>query len=114
MEERVHLAPLVAYSSELEANLVVARLGDSGIRAFVRSDGLGGAFPGMPLATGGFVVMVAEEDAERGRATVLEMGGQALDRSTGALDEPGWRLALWIIPIAAALLVGSGLLRNIL
>lgn len=114
MEERVHLAPVAAYSSELEANLVMARLADSGIPAYVKSDGLGGTFPGMPMATGGFQVMVAESDAARGRATVLEMGGQAFDRSTGALDGPGWKAATWLIPLAAAAIVMSGLLRGIL
>ncbi|MCP3973877.1 MAG: DUF2007 domain-containing protein [bacterium] len=113
MEERVHLAPVVAYSSELEADLVVARLAESGIRAFVKSDGLGGAFPGMPMATGGFQVMVTEEDVDRARATVLEMGGQAADRSTGALNETGWRLARWLIPAAAALLILSAAIRGL-
>ena len=113
MEDRVHLAPVAAYSSQLEADLVVARLADSGIRAYAKSDGLGGTFPGMPLATGGFQVMVAEDDVVRGRATVLEMGRQAVDRSTGALNEPGWRLARWMIPIAAALMVGGGLIRSL-
>lgn len=114
MEERVHLAPVAAYSSQLEADLVRARLGASGVRAYVKSDGLGGTFPGMPLATGGFQVMVAEEDADRARATVLEMGGQAADRSTGALDQPGWRITRWLIPIAAAVIVGGGILRTLL
>ena len=113
MEERVHLAPVAAYSSQLESDLVVARLAESGIRAYAKSDGLGGTFPGMPLATGGFQVMVAEADVDRARATVLEMGGQAVDRSTGALNETGWRLARWLIPIAAALIVGGGVLRGL-
>jgi len=113
MDESGHLAPVAAYNSQLEADLVAARLGDAGIRAFVKSDGLGGTFPGMPMATGGFQVMVAEADQERGRATVLEMGSQAVDRTTGALEGSGWRVARWMIPIAAAVLVGSGLLRGI-
>ena len=109
----VRLAPVGAYNSQLEADLVLARLESSGIRAYVRSDGLGGTFPGMPMATGGFQVMVAEEDADLGRTVILEMGSQAVDRTTGALDEPSWRVIRWIIPIAALLLVVFGLVPNL-
>lgn len=115
--EPVHLAPVAAYNSQLEADLVVARLGDSGIRAFVRADGLGGTFPGMPMATGGFQVMVAEADQDRGRAAILEMGSQAADRVSGGLADPAWKWIRWLIPIGALLLllagVGSGLGRNV-
>ncbi len=113
MEDRVRLAPVAAYNSQLEADLVAARLGDAGIRAFVKSDGLGGTFPGMPMATGGFQVMVSEADQEKGRATVLEMGGQAMDRSAGALEGPGWRLTRWLVPLAAAAIVLLGLVRSV-
>ena len=112
--DEVRLAPVAAYNTRLEADLVVARLGESGVAAFVRADGLGGTFPGMPMATGGFQVMVAEADQERGRSAILAMGAQAVDRSSGALDESGWKLARWLIPIGAALLIGGGVLRGII
>ena len=114
MEERIRLAPVAAYNSQLEADLVAARLGAAGIRAFVKSDGLGGTFPGMPMATGGFQVKVAEADQEQGRATVVEMGGQAMDRSSGTLEGPGWRLMRWLVPLAAAAVAVLGLVRSLL
>ena len=48
----IRLAPVGAYNTQLEADLVVARLATAGVNAYVRSDGLGGTFPGMPMATG--------------------------------------------------------------
>ena len=113
MEERVRLAPVAAYNSQLEADLVAARLQDAGIRAFVKSDGLGGTFPGMPMATGGFQVMVAEADQEKGRATVFEMGGQAMDRASGTLDAPSWRIMKWLVPMAMVAVVVLGLVRSL-
>jgi hypothetical protein len=113
MEERVRLAPVAAYNSQLEADLVAARLGGAGIRAFVKSDGLGGTFPGMPMATGGFQVMVAEADQEKGRATVLEMGGQAMDRASGVLEGSSWRIMKWLVPAAVAALALFGVSRNL-
>ena len=112
VEEQIRLAPVAAYNSQLEADLVAARLTAAGIRAFVKSDGLGGAFPGMPMATGGFQVMVAEADQEKGRGTALEMGGQAMDRTSGALDGPGWRLTRWIMLAAVVAIVVFGLVRS--
>ena len=109
----VRLAPVGAYNTQLEADLVVARLAAAGIKAYARSDGLGGTFPGMPMATGGFQVMVAEAEADSGRAVILEMGGQAADRSTGALDDPRWRIIRWVIPIAALALVLLGLIPRL-
>jgi hypothetical protein len=112
MEERIRLAPVAAYNSQLEADLVAARLGAAGIRAFVKSDGLGGTFPGMPMATGGFQVMVAEADQEKGRAIVVEMGGQAIDRTSGALEGPGWRLTRLLMLAAIVAIVVFGLVRS--
>lgn len=79
----------------------------------MKSDGLGGTFPGMPMATGGFQVMVAEADQEKGRATVFEMGGQAMDRASGGLEGSGWRLTRWLVPLAIVAVVVLGLVRSL-
>ena len=83
MDNDTRLAPVASYNSQLEADLVRGRLESAGIKAYVRSDGLGGTFPGMPMATGGFQVMVAEAsaDAERiaqhSRLAVADLAGSA-------------------------------------
>ena len=111
MNDRVRLAPVAAYNSQLEADLVVARLQAAGIRAHVWSDGLGGAFPGMPMATGGFQVMVAEAEHELARHTVLEMGGQAMNARSGSLEGRSWALARRMVPAIGGLIVLAALLR---
>jgi len=67
----------------------------------------------MPMATGGFQVMVAEAKREAGRAVILEMGQQAADRSTGALSSRGWRWLIWLAPLAGLLLAVFGLARRL-
>lgn len=113
MNDRVRLTPVAAYNSQLEADLVVARLQAAGIRAHVWSDGLGGAFPGMPMATGGFQVMVTEAEHELARHTVLEMGGQAADVSRGSLDARGWKWAMWLVPLAGLVIAAVGLVPRL-
>jgi hypothetical protein len=111
VNDEVRLAPVAAYNSKLEADLVVARLQTAGIGAHVWSDGLGGAFPGMPMATGGFQVMVAESDRQLARDTVLEMGGQAINPASGQLDSRSWELVRWLVPALGGLIVLAALLR---
>ncbi len=113
MSDDTRLAPVASYSTQLEADLVVARLQTAGIRAHVWSDGLGGAFPGMPMATGGFQVMVAEAELSLARNTVLEMGGQAMDAKSGGLDAASWKLARWLVPAIGGLIVLALLVRTL-
>ena len=50
-----------AYNSELEAELVIAKLREAGIDAMARGDDLGGTLPSMQMASGGYEVLVGGE-----------------------------------------------------
>ena len=58
---------IAAYNTRLEADLVVAKLGEAGIDAFIIADNLGGNFPMMQMITGGYKVHVLEAMAEEAR-----------------------------------------------
>ena len=47
-----------AFNTQLEADLVVAKLAEAGIDAFIVADNLGGTFPMMQMITGGYKVFV--------------------------------------------------------
>lgn len=55
---------VAAFNTRLEADLVVAKLTEAGIDAFIVADNLGGTFPMMQMVTGGYKVMVLEAVAE--------------------------------------------------
>jgi ABC-type antimicrobial peptide transport system ATPase subunit len=55
---------VAAFNTRLEADLVVAKLAEAGIDAFVIADNLGGTFPMMQMITGGYKVMVLEAVAD--------------------------------------------------
>ena len=58
---------IASFNTRLEADLVVAKLGEAGIEAFIVADNLGGTFPMMQMVTGGYKVMVLEAFAEEAR-----------------------------------------------
>ena len=62
---------VAAYNTRLEADLVVAKLGEAGIDAFIVSDNLGGTFPMMQMITGGYKVMVLDEMFEEAEEIVF-------------------------------------------
>jgi hypothetical protein len=55
---------IAAFNSRLEADLVVAKLAEAGIDAYITADNLGGTFPMMQMMTGGYKVMVPESQAD--------------------------------------------------
>lgn len=55
------------------------RLETEGISAVVRGDNLGGTFPSMQMATGGFQVLVEKGDVEAARRLIVRAGRSALD-----------------------------------
>jgi len=63
---------ITAFNTRVEADMAVARLADAGIKSFVMADNLGGTFPQMQMATGGFKVFVLNEDLERAKAVMTE------------------------------------------
>lgn len=65
-------AELAAYNTKLEADLVVALLGEAGIDAFITADNLGGTFPMMQMVTGGYRVMVLAEMLEEAQEIIAE------------------------------------------
>jgi len=70
-----HLAPtaqLAAYNTKLEADLVVALLGEAGIDAFIAADNLGGTFPMMQMVTGGYRVMVLADMLEEAQEIIAD------------------------------------------
>jgi ABC-type antimicrobial peptide transport system ATPase subunit len=62
---------VAAFNTRLEADLVVAKLAEAGIEAFVVADNLGGTFPMMQMITGGYKVMVLEAMAEEAREIAI-------------------------------------------
>jgi hypothetical protein len=62
---------IAAYNTRLEADLVVAKLGEAGIDAFIVVDNLGGTFPMMQMVTGGYRVMVPETLADEATEIAL-------------------------------------------
>ena len=67
MERTVEIA---AYNTQLEADLVVAKLAEAGIEAVVLVDNLGGTFPMMQMITGGYKVHVLPMFEEEAREIV--------------------------------------------
>lgn len=67
---------IAAYNTKLEADLVVALLGEAGIDGLVVADNLGGAFPMMQMITGGYKVRVLEAVADE--ATEIIASDEAL------------------------------------
>lgn len=61
---------VAAFNTRLEADLVVAKLSEAGIDAFVIADNLGGTFPMMQMVTGGYKVMVLEAVAAEAKEIV--------------------------------------------
>jgi hypothetical protein len=55
---------IAAFNTRLEADLVVAKLAEAGIDAFIVADNLGGTFPMMQMITGGYKIMVLETVAD--------------------------------------------------
>ena len=72
---------VAALNTRLEAELVVAQLGEAGIDAFIVADNAGGTFPMMQMVTGGYKVMVltavADEATEILAPTMQEIDGQS-------------------------------------
>ena len=58
---------VAAFNTRLEADLVVAKLEEAGIKAFVDADNLGGTFPMMQMITGGYKVHVLVGFADEAR-----------------------------------------------
>lgn len=69
-------AQLAAYNTKLEADLVVALLGEAGIDAFIAADNLGGTFPMMQMVTGGYRVMVLADMLEEAQEIITEPVGE--------------------------------------
>ena len=73
-------APLVvihAFGSEADAEMAKGALESAGIDAMIQGDSAGGMRPHLAWASGGFKVLVREEDAEAARA-VLDPPGEHL------------------------------------
>lgn len=70
---------VAAYSDRFEANLVVARLGEVGIPAYVSADDLGGTLPLMQLAEGGCRVLVPSRRVRSAVREITRVGRHAMD-----------------------------------
>ena len=73
-----NLVVVEAFSSGAEAELAKGALTAAGIEAMVQSDSVGGMRPHVAWASGGYKLLVREEDAAAARE-VLEPGSQDLD-----------------------------------
>lgn len=62
---------VAAFNTRLEADLVVAKLAEAGIDAYITADNLGGTFPMMQMTTGGYKVMVPESLADEAAAIAI-------------------------------------------
>jgi hypothetical protein len=70
---------VAAYSDRFEADLVVARLREIGIAAYVSADDLGGTLPLMQLAEGGCRVLVPAQQVSAARREITRVGSYATD-----------------------------------
>jgi hypothetical protein len=75
---------IAAFNTRLEADLVVAKLDEAGIEAFVVADNLGGAFPMMQMITGGYEVhvLVAMAD-EAGEIVIADLDEPIMETRSG-------------------------------
>ena len=62
---------IAAFNTRLEADLVVAKLTEAGIDAYITADNLGGTFPMMQMTTGGYKVMVPETLAKEAKEIAI-------------------------------------------
>jgi hypothetical protein len=75
---------IASYNTQLEAELVLAKLREGGIEGYLAADNLGGTFPMMQMITGGYKVMVPESQAEE----AIEIAG-ADTGSTEPMERSG-------------------------
>ena len=62
------LVVVAAFNTSLEAELAKAKLAAEGIESVTRSDNLGGTFPSMQMATGGYQVLVLASHTDEATA----------------------------------------------
>ena len=62
-----NLVVVHAFASELEADMAKGALESAGIDAMIQADSAGGMRPHLAWASGGFKVLVREEDAAEAR-----------------------------------------------
>lgn len=67
-----------AFASEADAQMAKGALESAGIEAMIQSDSVGGMRPHVAWASGGYKVLVREEDAEEA-LKVLRPGEDVLD-----------------------------------
>jgi len=70
-----NLVVIQAFGSEWEAALAKSALEAAGVAAMIQADAVGGMRPHVAWASGGYKVLVREEDAARAREA-LETGGE--------------------------------------
>jgi hypothetical protein len=70
---------VAAYSDRFEAGLVVSRLREVGIQAYMAADDLAGAFPLMHLSEGGCRIYVPVHRAGTAIREITRIGGHATD-----------------------------------
>jgi hypothetical protein len=71
----INLVVIQAFGSEMEADMAKGALESAGIDALIQADSAGGMRPHLAWGTGGFKVLVREEDVAAGRE-VLEPSGE--------------------------------------
>ena len=69
-----------AFGSEPEADLAKGALEAAGIDAMIQADSAGGMRPHLAWASGGFKVLVREEDAAASRDVLEPRAGSGADR----------------------------------
>ena len=74
--QEVGLVVIYAFGSQMQAEIAKSALTSTGIEAMIQADSAGGMRPHIAFSTGGFKLLVREEDAVAARA-VLD-----LDEST--------------------------------
>ena len=75
--ERTELVVLDAFGTEAEAQLAKGALESIGIDAIILADSVGGMRPHVAWATGGYRLLVREEDVETAREA-LNSGAEAI------------------------------------
>jgi hypothetical protein len=61
------LVLLIAFATQMEADLAKSALASAGIVALIQSDSVGGMRPHVGFATGGYRLLVREEDEDDAR-----------------------------------------------